>query len=303
MNTSPVLSRRALFAAAAASTAAMVLPGRAVAQAGRPPVCVFSKHLQFLNYQELAAKAKELGVDGVDLTVRPGGHVEPAHVARDLAAAVAAVRAAGLEVHMISTALKSGTDADAPAIFEAALQQGIRHARVGGHKYAPNADIFPQIEAFTSDLRSLAALALQYGITLGYHNHSGEQYFGAPLWDLHRAITAVASANFGSNFDAGHATVEGPFGALAINARMMAPHVKMMAVKDFHFEGRRPKWVGLGKGCVDLPLIFGIMREAGFSGPISMHFEYEIPSHEALFEEIRRSVGLVREALAAAGYG
>ncbi|WP_405383079.1 hypothetical protein [Maribacter sp. LLG6340-A2] len=32
---------------------------------------LFSKHLQFLDYNEMAARAKEIGFDGLDLTVRP----------------------------------------------------------------------------------------------------------------------------------------------------------------------------------------------------------------------------------------
>ena len=36
-------------------------------------VHLFSKHLQFLNYTEMAEAASEMGFDGLDLTVRPKG--------------------------------------------------------------------------------------------------------------------------------------------------------------------------------------------------------------------------------------
>ena len=59
-------------------------------------VHVFSKHLQFLNYQDMAAAARDIGFDGVDLAVRPKGHVLPERVETDLPKAVEAIRKAGL---------------------------------------------------------------------------------------------------------------------------------------------------------------------------------------------------------------
>lgn len=52
---------------------------------------IFSKHLQFLNYQDMAEAAAEIGFDGVDLAVRPGGHVVPEKVGNDLPKAVKAL--------------------------------------------------------------------------------------------------------------------------------------------------------------------------------------------------------------------
>jgi L-ribulose-5-phosphate 3-epimerase len=41
------------------------------AVADRLKINIFSKHLQFLNYYDLAEAAAEMGFDGIDLTVRP----------------------------------------------------------------------------------------------------------------------------------------------------------------------------------------------------------------------------------------
>ena len=43
---------------------------------------IFSKHLQFLEYEAVGAKAVEIGFSGVDLTVRPKGHILPETVQR-----------------------------------------------------------------------------------------------------------------------------------------------------------------------------------------------------------------------------
>ena len=57
---------------------------------------LFSKHLQFLNYNDMSAAAAEMGFDGLDLTVRPKGHVLPEHVITDLPKAVEAMKKQGL---------------------------------------------------------------------------------------------------------------------------------------------------------------------------------------------------------------
>ena len=58
---------------------------RAQRDAGfRGSLCFFSKHLPRMNGRELGRTLKALGFDGVDLTVRPGGHVDPKRVAIEL---------------------------------------------------------------------------------------------------------------------------------------------------------------------------------------------------------------------------
>ncbi len=48
---------------------------------GNIPIFAFSKHFQFLeDFGELSDAILEAGLDGIDLTVRPGGHVEPEEV-------------------------------------------------------------------------------------------------------------------------------------------------------------------------------------------------------------------------------
>jgi len=266
-----------------------------------PLVCVFSKHLQFLDYAELAKTCKEIGLDGVDLTVRKGGHVLPENVARDLPRAVDAIRGEGLEVPMITTRLSSGDDPDARAILEAAAKQGIPYFRIGGQRYAESGDPLVQLDTFADELAGLAKLAEEFDMTAGYHNHSGHGNVGAPLWDLHRMFERVGSKHLGSNFDVGHATVEGAYGAWEINARLMAPHVKMMAVKDFVWDKDRPRWVPLGEGIVKTAKFLKIFRETGFAGPMSLHFEYKVASNEALVEEVGRAAKTLRTALRESG--
>ena len=63
-----------------------------------------------LDGRGLARTLKPLGFGGVDLTARPGGHVDPKRVAQDLPVFVAAIREEGLLVPMITTDLTSIED-------------------------------------------------------------------------------------------------------------------------------------------------------------------------------------------------
>jgi len=293
------VSRRAFLGAAGAAVA-VAATGRTtkpVEAAGTGPyVCAFSKHLQFLGFEELAKAGKELGLDGFDLTVRKGGHVTPDKLG-DLKKAVDVIRGAGLDIFMVTTNLNSGEDPDAEPILSAVAEHGIGYARVGGLRYEDSGNPAAQLDGFARKLGSLAKIAAKCGVTLGYHNHSGYGNFGAAIWDLERVLSMVDSPNLGSNFDAGHATVEGAYGAWEINTRLMAPRVKMMAVKDFVWNKNKPSWVTLGKGIVPLKEILGTIRGAGFAGPISIHVEYDVAGDAAMLEEMKQGAQLLRGLL------
>src|SRR5688500_18484460 len=129
------LSRRRFIEAAAGASAVAFAPfdsltlapfdSRALAQGRqgganfRGTLCFFSKHLPRMNGRELGRTLKALGFDGVDLTVRPGGHVDPKRVTNDLPVFVDAIRHEGLAVPMITTELLSEADPVAQPTLEA----------------------------------------------------------------------------------------------------------------------------------------------------------------------------------------
>ena len=93
---------------------------------------IFSKNLHWLDYSGMAAAAAEMGFEGIDLTVRPAGHVLPERVAEDLPKAVEAVKKAGLNVFMITTAINNADDAHTEAILKTAHALGISYYRMAG---------------------------------------------------------------------------------------------------------------------------------------------------------------------------
>ena len=122
----------------------------------RASVHVFSKHLQFLDYEAMAARAAELGFDGVDLTIRPGGHVDPAHADRDLPRAAAALRAAGLDPLMCTTALTAMDQPHADALLDAIADAGFTQLRLGWHRFPRGVPLAQAIDEVRPVARKLA---------------------------------------------------------------------------------------------------------------------------------------------------
>src|SRR5258705_10256508 len=88
---------------------------------------IFSKHLQWLDYSAMTSAVAGMGFEGIDLTVRPEGHVLPERVSEDLPKAVEIIRKAGLNVYMITTAIASADDPFAESILKTASSLGIAY--------------------------------------------------------------------------------------------------------------------------------------------------------------------------------
>src|SRR3984885_5076961 len=201
------LSRRALLAGAGA----LLTSTRALAASASPnklKVTIFSKHLQFVKGDELAQTAADIGFDGIDITVRKGGHIEPERVRQELPGLVATIKKHGLAVPMITTDIVDTETPFTEDILRTMQDLGIRDYRWGGYKYAGNAPIIAQLEAMRPRVEKLAALNARYKCCAMYHTHSGVDLVGASFWDLHILLNEVDPNAAGGNFDIGPAVVE-----------------------------------------------------------------------------------------------
>jgi len=95
---------------------------------------------------------------------------------------------------------------------------------------------------------------------------------GASLWDLRYLLKDVDPQDVSVAFDIRHASVEGGL-AWPIDFNVVRPHLGAVYVKDFVWDGRKPKNVPLGEGRVD-PAFFQQLKKSEFAGPISLHVEY-----------------------------
>ncbi len=241
-------------------------------------VCVFSKHLEWLDYQPMAETAAKLGFDGVDLTVRPGGHVLPENVTEDLPRAAEAVRRAGLEVYMISTAIGGMDEQYTEPILKTAGELGISNYRTNWYSYDEKLSIPQNLDRFKTKLTRLADHNEKYQIQGDYQNHSGDG-FGASIWDLWMVLKDIDSKWLGSQYDIRHATVEGSE-SWPVGLKLIHPYIGTLDIKDFHWSKQDGEWqvenVPLGEGQVDFPKYFKLIKEYGITAPISIHYEYPL---------------------------
>jgi sugar phosphate isomerase/epimerase len=243
---------------------------------------MFSKMLQEFPVAEAARRIKALGFEGVDLTVRPGGHVEPGRVGRDLPEAVAAIRDQGLDVPMISTAITSAAEPGAEAIVAAAVHLDIRRLKLG-YWNAPAGGLREAIDKARGQLDGLGRLAETYRVTFGVHNHSGPGYVNcqpAVIWTL---LKDRDPGRLAAYFDPGHAAIEGGNGGWRQGLELLGPHIRLLAVKDFAWHAEagptKPTWrdqqVPLRDGIVPWPEVFARLARLGYDGPVSLHSEYK----------------------------
>lgn len=285
--------------------------------AGGLKVAIFSKHLQFLNGDALAAAAAEIGFDGIDLTVRKGGHVEPAEAAEELPKFVKVIRQHHLEVPMVTTDIVDADSPHAETVLRTMQRLGIRHYRWGGFKYDYAKPLAGQLDALKPRVAGLAELNKRYDATAMYHTHSGIGVVGAPIWDLHIILKDFDPEAVGVNYDVGHATIEGGFGGWIDSFYITGRHLRGIAVKDCLWEkdpkrGWRAEFVPLGTGMVHFAKFFGMVKQSGFSGPLQIHFEYPLGganngtrkltvSQDAVFAAMKRDLGRLRGYLKDAG--
>ena len=260
-----------LAAAAAANAATSPSPSS-------NKLVIFSKHLQWLPWDRVGATAAELGFDGVDLTVRKGGHVLPERAADDLPRAADAIKKGGSELVMITGDIVDSRSRNAETVLKAASALGVRHYRWGGFKYDDASPIPDQLNALKVRAEELAALNRQYKMTAMYHTHSGNEV-GAAIWDLYIVLRGLDPNAVGINYDIGHATIEGGLGGWIRSAQLARPYMRGIALKDFRWAKNAKgewavEWCPAGEGMVRFPKFLAMLKQANFQGPIQVHYEY-----------------------------
>jgi sugar phosphate isomerase/epimerase len=272
------MTRRDWITAALAARASAQQPPPAPPPRHRPMLCLFSKYLQKLEYVEIGAIIKQLGFEGCDLTVRPGGHVEPDKVQVDMLRAIESLRGDGVEVGMLTTDITSPQPFASRAIVAIAGRAGVGYFKPGYWSYGPVDNIEQRLAEVRAQAAGVVMLGRAYGMAVGFHNESGD-HVGAVVWDTWAMINGLESRWAGYYFDPCHATAEGGVAGWNIALRLALPRLKMLAVKDFYWEKTDGKWsmrmCPLGQGMVDWPKVISMLAAAKFTGPISLHCEYQ----------------------------
>ena len=137
------------------------------------PVRLFSKPLDNYDFDFTCECVAASGIGGLDLTVRPGGKVEPAKVESSLPELIERARKYNLAVDMIVTGIASATEPYTEQILKAASGSGVKFYRLGWLNYDFKLGIWETLEKYRTSLRDLVELNKKYKIHGGYQNHSG----------------------------------------------------------------------------------------------------------------------------------
>jgi sugar phosphate isomerase/epimerase len=243
---------------------------------------IFSKHLQFLNYRDMADAVAELGFDGIDLTVRPKGHVLPEKVEEDLPKAIDAIRKVGLASSMMVTAVDDARDPVDKKVLAVAAKLGIRYYRMNWFSYPEGESMPAGIQTLQQKVKEISQVNKELGLMGCYQNHAGT-LVGASLWELWQLLKEADKQHMGIQYDIRHAVVEG--GTSWQNGlRLIQPHIKTLAIKDFNWEKKNGVWdihdTPIGEGMVDFKTYFKLLKQYQINVPVSLHLEYPLGGAE-----------------------
>ncbi|MEW4924845.1 sugar phosphate isomerase/epimerase family protein [Algibacter sp. 2305UL17-15] len=248
----------------------------------RLDVNIFSKHLQFLDYKTTGEMAAEMGFSGVDLTVRPRGHVLPESVKTDLPRAVQEIKEGGSSCKMITTSIESVTNTLDIDILQSASKCGIEYYRTNWFKYIEGKSMLDALKVYQKEIDKLGNINEKLGLIGCYQNHAGKNV-GASFWELKKIIETVNPEYFGVQYDIRHAMAEGGF-SWENGLQLLHPNIKVIVLKDYKWGKINGKWeavnVPIGEGMVDFDKYFKLLKHYKLKPPVSLHLEYDLGGAE-----------------------
>ena len=299
--------RTFLTTAANAAGAALISSPLAAAPAAarKNKLCAFTKHLQGLSFDQIADIAAECGLDGIEAPVRPGGHVEPERIEEDLPKLAEALKKRGLEITIMTSGINQvSKEQNTETVLRTAAKLGVKRYRMLYFKYDLSKPILPQLDEWRPLIKDLVQLSSEIGIQPLIQNHSGKDYFAAPIWDAFSIMKEYKPEQFGFAFDIYHATVEGGL-SWPLEFALVADHIGAAYFKDIKWISRgKAEGVPLGTGQAS-PDYAKMLNKRNYTGPVSLHTEYmvekgaaKIPSPEfvkASIEAYKRDLGVLKE--------
>ena len=312
MNKQSNLSRRDFLARAALATSAAALCRGGIlpafgAEKWSPQVAVFSKVYQELklDFDQAAELTAEAGLDGVDCPVRPKGEIEPERAADDMPRYAEALRKHKMGMLLLTTGISSIASPHAETVLRTAKKLGILCYRLGfstNTKEKLAGTSLPEIKA---QLRELAALNKQLGLTGVIQNHSPSgrsTYVGGDLNEMYEIVKDFNPDEIGVAFDLSHALVvhgdDWP-----TQFERLKRHIKVAYIKDV----KRPKqFLAFGEGEFGKTDYFKRLKQLNLTAPLSMHIEYEWcpkgqeKTRAALLKVLKNSRSVLQQWLAQA---
>jgi len=242
-----------------------------------------------LSYDQTADLLAKYPVDGLEATVRSGGQVDPAKVDEQLPRLHESLSKRSRDFIILATNINSAKSSETEAVLQRASKLGIRYFRMGYYRYKLDRPILPQLEAFTRDAKELAAFCGSLGMTALYQNHAGNNYVGAPIFDLVEVMKGIPVSQMAIAMDIRHTTVEATSSWPLLYA-VAKPHLGAVFVKDAIVERGKVIDVDLGQGKAAKEL-FETMQKDGLPSVLSLHTEQIDHADPKLLDQRLAAIG------------
>ncbi len=251
---------------------------------------LFSKLFKDFKVEELITLAREAGVDGYDLCVRPGYPINPDNAAGELVKAVKKFKQAGLEVPMATGNfdLLYPEHPTAEPILSAMDKADVRLLKLGYYFFDPiKQDYWQEVDRIRKGFERWSVLAKKYNVKICYHTHCN-RCMGLNGSALAHLLRGFDPKYFGAYMDPCHLAIEGEEFAFAI--AIMKDYLSILGLKDTLINraeknGQSSKathMVRAGEGVVEWPTVFADLARVKFTGPLSVHCEFEVPPAELM---------------------
>ncbi|MUU76993.1 sugar phosphate isomerase/epimerase family protein [Winogradskyella endarachnes] len=262
-------------------------------------VHLFSKHLQFLDIKEAAEVAAELGFNGLDLTVRPKGHVLPEDTLTDLPKAISDINSVGSSCKMITTAITDINNAFDLDIIQTAAKHHVQFYRMNWYKYHEEITMEESIAIYQEQIKNLGEINKQHNIIGCYQNHAGTKV-GASYWEINQLLESVNIDYFGVQYDIRHAMVDGGL-SWQNGLKLLNDNIQTIVLKDYKWAKVNGKYkvinVPIGEGMVDFIKYFKLLKSYGLNPPVSLHLEYDLGGAEKGRSEFKVDKKVVFDAM------
>lgn len=263
---------------------------------------LFSKCFKDKKVDELIDIAADLEVDGYDLCLRPGYAVNPDNVGHSLVDMAKRMRAAGMDIPMITGNfdLLLPDHPQAEVILKSMDKADIRLLKLGYFSFDPyTQDYWAEVHRIRKGFKGWEELGRKHSVKICYHTHS-HQCMGLNASALAHLLRGFDPQYLGAYLDPCHLVIEGEEFAVAVN--ILRDYLSIVALKDVLITREETNGHGrkfsvmtqAGAGNVDWTAVFADLARIGFDGPLSVHCEFEVPDDEFL-SAVKREVQFFRQ--------
>ncbi len=255
------------------------------------PIVAFEKPFQKLSYERIGEELAKLGLDGIEATIRKGGHIEAANAEEEVPRMVADLAKNGQKALIAATHVGEANEAN-EKFLRILKEHGIERYRMNYFRYDLKGDMLQQLRDYKTKAAELAALNKEIGIQGLYQLHSGARLVGGMSWDLAILLEDIDPKHLGVGFDLRHFRTDS---GLSWKAALQTcrKHIQSIYVKDAKWVGERSdklKACRLDTGFVNQG-IFNEVRKGQPVMPISLHMEWgkaNVYKKEHAMDAVRR---------------